>query len=45
MIYKSDYKIDWKNKAIDIQRQVKGLYPRVYTMYKGKTSRLLKLKF
>ena len=44
MIYKSDYKIDWKNKAIDIQRQVKGLYPRVYTMYNGKNLKIIKIK-
>jgi len=44
MIEKSDFKIDWGNEAIKIYRQIKALYPRANTTFKGKNLKILKIK-
>ena len=44
MIEKSDFKVDWGNEAIKISRKVKALYPRAYTIYKGKNLKIIKIK-
>ena len=38
---KEDYLIDWNQKAKKIIRQIKGLYPNAFTLYKGKRIKLL----
>ncbi len=44
MIEKSDFKIDWDNEAIKISRQIKALYPRANTTFRGKNLKILKIK-
>ena len=44
MIKKSDYKVNWENKSIDIYRKIKALYPRATTIFKGKNLKIIKIK-
>jgi len=44
MIKKSDFKVDWGNEAIKISRQIKALYPRANTTFRGKNLKILKIK-
>ncbi len=44
MIEKSDFKVDWGNEAIKISRQIKALYPRANTTFRGKNLKILKIK-
>ncbi len=44
MIEKSDFKVDWSNEAIKISRQIKALYPRANTTFRGKNLKILKIK-
>ena len=44
MIEKSDFKVDWGNEAIKISREIKALYPRAYTTFRGKNLKILKIK-
>jgi len=44
MIEKSDFKLDWGNKAIKISQKIKALYPRANTTFKGKNLKILKIK-
>jgi len=44
MIEKSDFKVDWDNEAIKIIRQIKALYPRANTTFRGKNLKILKIK-
>ena len=44
MIEKSDFKVDWGNEAIKISRQIKALYPRANTTFRGKNLKYLKSK-
>lgn len=44
MINKSDYKINWGDKAIDIVRKVKALYPRTYITFRGKNLKIIKIR-
>ncbi len=44
MIDKSDYKVDWDNEAIEINRKIKGLYPRANTTFRGKNLKIIKIK-
>jgi len=44
MIEKSDFKIDWGNEAIKISLQIKALYPRANTTFRGKNIKILKIK-
>ena len=40
-IKKEDYLIDWNQKSKKIIRQVNGLYPNAFTLYKGKRIKIL----
>ena len=40
-IKKEDYLIDWNQKAKIIIRQIYGLYPNAFTLYKGKRIKIL----
>ena len=40
-IKKEDYLIDWNQKAKKIIRQIYGLYPNAFTLYKGKRIKIL----
>ena len=40
-IKKEDYLIDWNQNSKKIIRQVNGLYPNAYTLYKGKRIKIL----
>ncbi|MBO8232029.1 methionyl-tRNA formyltransferase [Prochlorococcus marinus str. MU1402] len=44
MIEKLDFKVDWGNEAIIISRQIKALYPRANTTFKGKNLKIIKIK-
>ncbi len=44
MIEKSDYKVHWANEAIKIFRQIKALYPRANTTFRGKNLKIIKIK-
>ncbi len=44
MIKKNDYKIEWDNDAIEINRKIKALYPRAYTIFKGKNLKIIKIR-
>jgi len=44
MIEKSDFKVAWRNEAIKISRQIKALYPRANTTFRGKNLKILKIK-
>jgi len=44
MIEKSDFKVDWGNEAIKISRQIKALYPRANTTFRGKNLKIHKIK-
>ena len=44
MIEKSDFKVDWDNEAIKISRQIKALYTRSNTTFRGKNLKLIKIK-
>ena len=40
-IKKDDYLIEWNQKARKIIKKIQGLYPNVYTVYKGKRIKIL----
>ena len=40
-IKKEDYLIEWNQKARKIIKKIQGLYPNVYTLYKGKRIKIL----
>jgi len=44
MIEKSDFRVDWGNKAAEISQKIKGLYPRANTTFRGKNLKILKIK-
>ena len=44
MIKKSDFKIDWTNEAIYLSQKVKALYPRVFTTFRGKNLKIVKIR-
>ena len=44
MIEKSDFKVDWGNEAIKINRKIKALYPRANTTFRGKNLKIIKIK-
>ncbi len=44
LIYKSDYKLNFNEKAIDIKRKVNGLYPRTFIQYKNKIVKILRIR-
>jgi len=43
MIEKSDFKVDWGNKAIKISQKIKALYPRANTTFRGKNLKIIKI--
>jgi len=45
MINKEDYKLDLNDYAENIERKVKGLYPRSYILHKGKILKILNVRF
>ena len=44
MINKSDYKLNWEDKASDIYRRVKALYPLTYSTFRGKNIKIIKIR-
>ena len=40
-IMKEDYLIDWNKKARQVVKQIKGLYPNSYSLYRGKRIKIL----
>ena len=42
---KGDYLIDWNQNSKKIIRQIQGLYPNAYTLYKGKRIKILDATF
>jgi len=44
MITKSDYIINWENKAHDIYKKINALYPRANTTFKKKNLKIIKIK-
>jgi len=44
MIEKLDFKVDWGNEAVKISQQIKALYPRANTTFRGKNLKILKIK-
>ena len=40
-IRKEDYLIDWNQNSTKILRQIQGLYPNAFTLYKGKRIKIL----
>jgi len=44
MIEKSDYKVDWGDEAIEISQKIKALYPRAYTIFRGKNLKIINIK-
>ena len=44
LIYKSDYQINFNEKAIQIIRRVNGLFPRAFIKYKNQNVKILKMR-
>ena len=44
LIDKSDFILTFEQEAINIQRKIKGLYPKVFIKYKNKNIKILKIR-
>ncbi len=44
MIRKEDYKLDFNDSAINIERKVRGLYPKAFIKYKNKNLKIIKIR-
>jgi len=44
MIQKNDFKINWDDDAINIFRKINALYPRAYSIFRGKNIKIIKIR-